>query len=204
MEREIQALKLNNTWEIVDLPPGHKPIGCKWVFKIKRKPDESIYKYKARLVAKGYNQTEGLDYFDSFHQLQTFFKAIKYGFKQSYHDSCLFVYKTTDVFMILIIYVDDILITGTLEEEMLAVKKFLHDQFTIKNLGVVKFFLGIEIARSHSVYAKSNTNHWKAAQHVVKYLVGTKEHGMFYAAQNDMKQAIIERSSSEAGYRSAH
>ncbi|GAA0173963.1 hypothetical protein LIER_43964 [Lithospermum erythrorhizon] len=42
----------------------------------------------------------------------------KYGFKQSYHDSYLFVYKTDDVFMIFIVYVDDILITGTSEKHI--------------------------------------------------------------------------------------
>jgi hypothetical protein len=43
-----------------------KPIGCKWVYRIKYKADGSIERYKARLVAKGYNQIEGLDFFDTF------------------------------------------------------------------------------------------------------------------------------------------
>jgi len=38
---------------------GKTAIGCKWVFKIKYKADETIERYKARLVAKGYTQTEG-------------------------------------------------------------------------------------------------------------------------------------------------
>ena len=46
----------NHTWEIVDLPNEAKPIGCKWIFKKKLKPDNSIEKYKARLVAKGCTQ----------------------------------------------------------------------------------------------------------------------------------------------------
>lgn len=50
----------------MDLPDGVIPIGNKWVYKIKRKYDGSIERYKARIVAKGYNQTEGLDYFDTF------------------------------------------------------------------------------------------------------------------------------------------
>jgi hypothetical protein len=66
LQAELTALANNNTWKIVDLPAGVKPIGCKWVYKIKRKPDGTIDRYKARLVAKGYNQIEGVDYFQTF------------------------------------------------------------------------------------------------------------------------------------------
>ena len=53
---EIESILQNHTWELVDLPLGSKPLGCKWVFKRKMKTDGSIDKYKARLVAKGYKQ----------------------------------------------------------------------------------------------------------------------------------------------------
>ncbi|CAM8983244.1 unnamed protein product [Rhodiola kirilowii] len=66
MDTEITALQDNNTWSITDLPQGKNAVGCKWIFKIKRKSDGTVERYKARLVAKGYTQLEGLDYHETF------------------------------------------------------------------------------------------------------------------------------------------
>ena len=66
MSLEMNALALNKTWTLVPPPPNHQPVGCKWVYRIKRRADGSIERYKARLVAKGFNQIEGIDYFDTF------------------------------------------------------------------------------------------------------------------------------------------
>ncbi|XP_019419324.1 PREDICTED: uncharacterized protein LOC109329869 [Lupinus angustifolius] len=66
MKHELQALQDNNTWTIVSLPPNKRPIGSKWVYKLKFKVDGTIERHKARLVAKGFNQIEGLDFFDTF------------------------------------------------------------------------------------------------------------------------------------------
>jgi len=53
MKDEIDALKLNNTWKEVDLPPSKKAINSKWVFKVKLKADGSLERYKAKLVVRG-------------------------------------------------------------------------------------------------------------------------------------------------------
>jgi histone deacetylase 1/2 len=66
MDCEYTTLLKNNTWHLV--PPAHKKnvIDCKWVYKIKRKPDGSIDRYKARLVAKGFKQRYEIDYEETF------------------------------------------------------------------------------------------------------------------------------------------
>jgi hypothetical protein len=51
---EMDSIMSNGTWEIVKFPYGCKPIGSKWVFKKKLRPDGTIERYKAILVAKGY------------------------------------------------------------------------------------------------------------------------------------------------------
>ncbi|CAM8928769.1 unnamed protein product [Rhodiola kirilowii] len=225
MQAEIDALQLNETWEITDLPSGKNAVGCKWVYKIKRHSDDSIERYKAMLVAKSYTQEEGLDYHETFahvvkmttirtvlslastrkwplYQLdvsiaflhdtldeevyivlppghmkhpksqgkvcrlkknlyglkqasrQWFSKfsdaRISFGFKQSLHDYSLFTYEVGDIFLILLVHVDDVVIIGTCSKMIEEVKKFIHDAFKIKDLRLLKFFLGIEVARSYS------------------------------------------------------
>ncbi|KAE8657742.1 hypothetical protein F3Y22_tig00116983pilonHSYRG00074 [Hibiscus syriacus] len=66
MQEEIEALHKNNTWDLVPLPQGRKPIGNKWVFKIKRNGDDQVERYRTRLVVKGYAQKEGIDFNEIF------------------------------------------------------------------------------------------------------------------------------------------
>ena len=53
-------------WEVVKLPKGKKPVGCKWVYIVKYKANGTLKRYKARLVAKGYIQTYGVDCQETF------------------------------------------------------------------------------------------------------------------------------------------
>ena len=62
MRDEIQSMRHNGVWELIELPEGHRPIGCKWVYKTKKDHKGKIEKFKARLVAKGFTQREGVDY----------------------------------------------------------------------------------------------------------------------------------------------
>jgi Reverse transcriptase (RNA-dependent DNA polymerase)/Integrase core domain len=66
MNSEMNALEKNKTWDLVDLPKGKKPVGCKWVYSIKYNEKGIVERYKARLVAKGYTQTYGIDFQETF------------------------------------------------------------------------------------------------------------------------------------------
>ncbi|KAF5768198.1 putative RNA-directed DNA polymerase [Helianthus annuus] len=220
MNSEMEALYRNNTWVLVDLPKGRKPIGCKWVFKVKYKANGEIERYKARLVAKGFNQREGLDFGETFspvvkmttvrivlklavnnnwplYQMDVnnaflygmlsedvymtqpqgysskdnkVCKLVKslyglkqaprqwnekltsvltsMGFVQSICDYSLFVLSKQGVFVILLVYVDDIVITGNDKSAIENVKSSLRENFHIKDLGLLRYFLGIEVLYS--------------------------------------------------------
>ena len=66
MDDEIQALKKNDTWDLVPHPINHNVVGCRWIFKTKLHANGSIERHKAHLVAKGFSQIHGLDFEDTF------------------------------------------------------------------------------------------------------------------------------------------
>ncbi|GKB11365.1 retrotransposon protein, putative, ty1-copia subclass [Tanacetum coccineum] len=66
MNAEIQSMMDNMVWVLVDLPPGCKTVGSRWLFKKKTDMDGIVHVYKARLVAKGYTQLYGVDYEETF------------------------------------------------------------------------------------------------------------------------------------------
>lgn len=70
MQTEMDALRKNETWDMVDLPPKQKAIASKWVFRIKRNKDGEIERFKSRLVAKGCGQQFGVTGVTGKHSLQ--------------------------------------------------------------------------------------------------------------------------------------
>lgn len=62
MQFEYDSLMQNNAWRLAPLPAWRKATKCKWVYKVKSKPNGEIERFKARLVTKGYSQVEEIDY----------------------------------------------------------------------------------------------------------------------------------------------
>ncbi|WRX24484.1 Reverse transcriptase [Theobroma cacao] len=74
---------------------------------------------------------------------------LQYGFKQSISNYSLFTMNTSNgEFVALLIYIDDILIASNSTQAVAAIKSHLNSQFKLKDLGTIKYFLGLEIARS--------------------------------------------------------
>lgn len=225
-DEEITSIMKNETWELTELPEGRKAIGCKWVFKVKMNPDNTIERYKSRLVAKGFNQKHGIDYDETFspvvkfsslrmilsifasldfhiHQMdvKTAFlngdvkedlymqqpegyaskgkeslvckltKAL-YGLKQASRqwnqklhecmtemgfdrieaDQAIYVkfVEELDKLILIAVYVDDLIIGSKLLDTVIWVKLNLSERFEMKDLGEVKYVLGIEVHRDRS------------------------------------------------------
>nr|CAN77110.1 hypothetical protein VITISV_013963 [Vitis vinifera] len=152
---EMTALHSNGTWNLVALPSGKSTVGCRWVYTVKVDPDGQVDHLKARLVAKGYTQIYGSDYGDTFSCCQdSLCSSIAlhgcYAFLASLSEFGMFRSTTDHSCIYLIVYVNNIVITGSDQNGIQKLKQHLFTHFQTKDLGKLKYFLGIEIAQSSS------------------------------------------------------
>jgi len=66
IKEELEALVENNTWQAVSLSSAKRTLTTKWVFSVKRDGEGRIVKLKARLVVRGFEQSHGVDFFQTF------------------------------------------------------------------------------------------------------------------------------------------
>ncbi|GJX08294.1 zinc finger, CCHC-type containing protein [Tanacetum coccineum] len=191
MKVELDSINRNNTWELTNLPKGHKAIGLKWVFKTKRDANGNIVKHKARLVAKGYIQEHGIDFEEVFapvarmetirlllaiaannkwevHHLDVK-SAFLHGdlkeevyvtqpedntlksldFKKCALEQAIYTKRSKDSILLIGVYVDDLIITGTPKEEIDNFKAQMEEKFEMSDLGLLAYYLGIEVTQTN-------------------------------------------------------
>uniref|UniRef100_A0ACD5YFN0 Uncharacterized protein n=1 Tax=Avena sativa TaxID=4498 RepID=A0ACD5YFN0_AVESA len=222
MDEEMASILDNDTWVHCPLPSGHKAIGLRWVYKVKRDANGNVVKHKARLVAKGYAQRQGVDFEEVFapvarmetvrlllalaahsswevhhmdvksaflngdlceevyvaqppgyiiagkeQQVLKLQKALyglrqaprawyaklddtlgKLGFTRSPLEHAVYRRGDSTSFLLVGVYVDDLIITGTnpaaIEEFKLQMKKL----FRMSDLGLLSYYLGIEVSQT--------------------------------------------------------
>ncbi|RVW24373.1 Retrovirus-related Pol polyprotein from transposon RE1 [Vitis vinifera] len=134
-------LATNRPWNMI------KPIGSKWVFSIKLHSDGFLDLYKARLVALGNKQEYGSW---QLHQMDVK-NAFLHGdlqeeiyMKLPLYDSFLFFHSSASGIVLLLVYVDDIIITGIDCALITKLQRLLHTTFHMKDLGQLTYFLGLE------------------------------------------------------------
>ncbi|KAJ0532731.1 putative RNA-directed DNA polymerase [Helianthus annuus] len=222
MKEELASIKRNNTWTLAHLPTGHKAIGLRWVFKLKKDAQGNVIKHKARLVAKGYVQQKGIDFEDAFapvarletirlllaiavkggwlvHHLdvksaflngelrETVYvkqpigfeikgkegmvyrlhkalyglrqaprawnarldKALKdLGFSRCTHEQAVYKVHKQDYVIIVGVYVDDLIVTGSSEVKIWEFKRRMKSIFDMSDLGKLTYYLGIEVEQT--------------------------------------------------------
>ncbi|GKB12494.1 ribonuclease H-like domain-containing protein [Tanacetum coccineum] len=150
--RRLKEIEQNRTWELTKLPKGHKPITSKWVYNIKYKADGTIMRFKARLVVRGYNQKEGQNHKNTFSLIARLETVRVITALATAKDRPLHQLDVNNA--LLHGYLDEEIYKfpreGNCEEDIKATKLTLDAKFTIKDLGLAKYFLGIEICRTKS------------------------------------------------------
>ncbi|GKD53452.1 zinc finger, CCHC-type containing protein [Tanacetum coccineum] len=152
IKSEIDSILQNHTWELVELPPGCKPLGYKWIFKKKIKADGTIDKYKARLILDKRAKFVGYDLKKAPKQRHKKFNhtMLESGFKINKCDKFVYVKDIKSGYVILCLYVDDMLIIGSNNKMIKSNKDMLKSKFDMKDMGLADVILGIKIIRSHN------------------------------------------------------
>nr|GEW52879.1 Gag-Pol polyprotein [Tanacetum cinerariifolium] len=177
MQEKIEALHKNKTWELVPLPGGRKPIGNKWVYKIKRNDDDQVE------------------------------RSLEYN--RLHADPCAYFkrFKNND-FIILLLYVDDMLVAGPNKDCINKLKAQLAREFEMKDLAPANKILEmqnheIEPDIAHVVgvvsryMAEPGREPWEAMKRILRYIKGTLNVALCYGKEAVWLKMLLE----ELGYK---
>jgi hypothetical protein len=79
----------------------------------------------------------------------------QFGLSSSPHDNALFIHRSDKGMILLLLYVDDMIITRDDHSGIFYFKKFLHQQFEMKHLGHLSYFLALEVSFDSTGYCLS-------------------------------------------------
>nr|GEX38224.1 hypothetical protein [Tanacetum cinerariifolium] len=157
--------------------------------KIYMKPPEGYTKATQGQVCKLNKSLYGLKQTSKKWNQELLKFLVTLGFIQSKHDYLLFVKTQGALFTVALVYVDDILLTGNSIQDIKDIKLALDNKFTIKDLGLVRYFLGIELCntKNETFLHQRKEPHLQAATHLLRYLNGSINKGLFYPVQSNLK-----------------
>uniref|UniRef100_A0A803P4A9 Integrase catalytic domain-containing protein n=1 Tax=Cannabis sativa TaxID=3483 RepID=A0A803P4A9_CANSA len=144
MTLENQALIRNHTWTLVPYHPDMHLVGNKWVHRVKLNADDPN---RPTHVCKLHKAIYGLKPAPRAWNDKLKATLLKKGFTASRSDTSLFVHGAGATLVILLVYVDDILVTGPNKGLISQLVSDLNKEFSLKDLGPLHYFLGVEVLR---------------------------------------------------------
>nr|GEV47973.1 retrotransposon protein, putative, Ty1-copia subclass [Tanacetum cinerariifolium] len=170
MNVEMQSMKDNDVWVLVELPPNARTVRSKWLFKKKTDMDgaqmdvkttflnghlsEEVYMEKTEgfvnpkypnHVCKLKRSIYGLKQASKQCNKRFDDEIKKFSFTQNPDEPCVYLKSSGSYIAILILYVDDILLIGNNIPMLQDVKSYLGRSFAMKDLKEAAYFLGIKI-----------------------------------------------------------
>ncbi|CAI7876574.1 unnamed protein product [Closterium sp. NIES-53] len=166
MDAEIKALASRDTWVLVDRAAikGKIILFEKWVFRVKTAADGTIERFKARWVVRGYDQRHGIEFDQTFAPVSRHTSAprlwqqylhnilLEIGFKQMPHDLGMYRRDSRGEYILLTIYVDDLLYTGSSKKLLEQFEKNRAGRVDITCNHDMKQFLGLNITYSQKPF----------------------------------------------------
>nr|GEW26333.1 retrotransposon protein, putative, Ty1-copia subclass [Tanacetum cinerariifolium] len=154
MNVEMQSMKDNKVWDLVDLPPNDKIVGSKWLFKKKTDMDGAVKTYKARPVTKGFTQTYEVDYEETF-SLVADIKAIRILIAiVAFYDYEIWQIDVKNAFLNSHLSEEVYMVQPEVMENHIPmlqdVKSYIGKLFAMKDLGEAAYILKIKIYRDRS------------------------------------------------------
>ncbi|KAL0421120.1 UNVERIFIED_CONTAM: Copia protein [Sesamum latifolium] len=145
---EMDSIMENNTWVLADLPPGCKPLGCKWIFKKKMKVDGTIEKFKARLIIQDFRQRPGVDYFDTYAPVAHISTIRLLIALASIHNLVIYQMDVKTIFLnenldekVYINQPEGFIMPGNEHKQVDLTKEFLSSKFSMKDMGKADMIL---------------------------------------------------------------